>query len=97
MLQPKKQNLKATKDSTEYFLGKAIDKYESIEKKSSGEPIHNKDKKSLNEINENRERQKRKGKQGYDTNGFPLKKSSAVQNAKDFVGNKKNKSLCHTL
>jgi hypothetical protein len=87
MLQPKKKPVyKATKDSSNYFLEKAILRYEdSKNKKPSGEVTNYEDKKALNKINENRERQKLKGKPGYDGNGYPLRKISPLQNAKNFV------------
>lgn len=67
---------KKTKDSTGYFLGKAIDVYEnSKNKKENGEITNEKDKEKLNFINQDRERQKNKGKPGYDPNGYPIRKN----------------------
>lgn len=87
MLQPKKKDVKKedvkkelfgkrTKDSTEHFLIKAIDTYEnSKNKKPDGEVTNPRDKEKLNSINRDRERQKLKGKPGYDANGYPLGKN----------------------
>lgn len=86
MLQPKKPKLIATKDSSRYFLEKAILKYEdSKNKKPSGEVTNYEDKKALNKINDDRVRQRLKGKKGYDANGYLLEKVNSLQNAKNFA------------
>jgi hypothetical protein len=77
---------KATKDSTDYFSNKATelisstirkDKNNAIRKGSTNamnDPIVKQDYKDLASANENRSRQKLKGKPGYDANGFKKNK-----------------------
>jgi hypothetical protein len=87
----KAQNgVKATKDSTAYFSNKATnlisntirkDKNSAIRKGSKNamtDPTVKQDYKDLASANENRDRQKLKGKPGYDANGFPKKKAGGM-------------------
>lgn len=79
--------IKATKDSTAYFSNKATDLISNTIRKDKNSAIRNgsknamtdptvkQDYKDLSSANENRDRQKLKGKPGHDANGFPKKKN----------------------
>jgi hypothetical protein len=81
----KAQNgVKATKDSTAYFKGKAAEavfergrtRNKNIVNKSSASKKAQDDKNAvdkINNLNESVTRQSKKGKPGYDANGFPVK------------------------
>jgi hypothetical protein len=66
----------ATKDSTEYFRQKSLDKVKDIvftTRPSAKKAYENDMQQSLNDM----KRQRLKGKPGYDANGFPIKKKKA--------------------
>jgi hypothetical protein len=74
----KAQNgVKATKDSTEYFRKKSLDKVGDVifTTRTSAKKAYEKDmEQSLKDM----KRQKLKGKPGYDANGFPKKKNGGT-------------------
>lgn len=82
----KAQNGAKTKDSTDYFKGKAVEavfergrtRDKNIINKSSASKKVQDDKRAvdkINNLNESLNRQSKKGKPGYDANGFPKKKA----------------------
>lgn len=73
---------KATKDSTEYFRKKSLDKVGDVvftTRPSAKKAYENEMQQSLNDM----KRQRLKGKPGYDANGFPKKKNGGTVKAKD--------------
>lgn len=74
--------VKATKDSTEYFRKKYLDKVGDaiFTTRNDAKKAIDKDmEQSLKDM----KRQKLKGKPGYDKNGFPIKKNGGSVKAKD--------------
>lgn len=74
--------LKTTKDSTEYFRKKSLDKVGDVvftTRPSAKKAYENEMQQSLNDM----KRQRLKGKPGYDANGFPKKKNGGSVKAKD--------------
>ena len=72
----------ATKDSTEYFRQKSLDKVKDIvfTTRTDAKKAHENDmQQSLNDM----KRQRLKGKPGYDKNGYPIKKNGGSIKAKD--------------
>jgi len=72
----------ATKDSTEYFRQKSLDKVKDIvftTRPGAKKAYENDMQQSLNDM----KRQRLKGKPGYDKNGYPIKKNGGSIKAKD--------------
>ena len=69
--------VKATKDSTAYFQKRMDEAYESAARNINSPKYSEQAFKRAKQASSDAERQKLKGKPGYDANGFPIKKKKA--------------------
>ena len=73
--------VKATKDSTAYFQKRMDEAYESAARNINSPKYSEQAFKRAKQASSDAERQKLKGKPGYDANGFPIKKKKAKSGA----------------
>lgn len=69
-------NVKTTADSTQYYKKQEKDAYESAARNMTSPKVSESAFKRAAEIGKDIDRQNKKGKPGYDKNGFPIKKST---------------------